>query len=201
MEVELKRILEEKLNISYWLNLDSQNDFFKKIYSYIQPRIRNKDILNYYFDETIIFLQELDFSQEEIITTLYNSPSFLQSNKQDMFAKFLMLAPLLDKNSFQPLRKSIMIDSPKHLVRSTASIYARMNFLLNKGLEYITKWNVLKMTNKEFEERFHIKNEELMTMYPYDELKISELLEWPGNEEIKETIHSNTNGGGYTTNA
>ena len=182
-----KNILEDKLNISCFLNEEEQNVFCKQIYSYIYPRIMTNTILISYLDETITFLQKLDFSHEDIISTLYNSPSLLQANKRDMLSKYLMLSPIVDSNG-KKIRKDIMINSPKHLVRSASSIYARIIYLLNIGLSSITKWYVLKMTNKEFEERFHITNDELMKMYPYDDSKINELLEWPGNEEIKEKI-------------
>lgn len=188
MEVEeIRKLLEEKLNISYYLNDDNQKHFCIVIQKYCHSKRMYSKALSYYLDETIKSLNELGFEEAEIIHVIKNTPSLLHANKKDLFAKYLLLTILENKDD-KLLRKNLLLNNPKYYVMGISTMYARIMFLLNKGEEYLTKWYVLKMTNKEFSERFGISYDQLIAQYPYDATKINEFLDWPGNEEIKEKL-------------
>ena len=61
----------------------------------------------------------------------------------------------------------------------------------------ISKWHVLKMTNKEFETKFNVNTDQLKLDYPFDDQAFMHVLDHPDNEEIKNKIFVSSRSGGY----
>ena len=180
----IKEVLEEKLNISVFLNEAAQESIITNIYNYCLSKRMYRESLANHLDQTIDFLQKLHFEQEEILAAINNSPSLIHANKQDMFAKYLILS-VLDNTPLKSTRKELLVNRPKYYIIGIQTLYARYKFLSDKGSNYISKWYLLKMTNKEFEDCFGVSQESLTTMYPYDSNCILELLQLEGNEELE----------------
>jgi hypothetical protein len=153
-------------------------------------------ILSYRLEETIIFLQELDLTLEEITSAIKNSPSLLHANKKDMLSKYLVLV-YLDEHLNQPIRKQTLIENTKYYVIGLSTIYARIMYLQEYNPNEISKWHVLKMTNKEFETKFNVNTDQLKLDYPFDDQAFMHVLDHPDNEEIKNKIFVSSRSGGY----
>ena len=180
---EFKEVLEEKLQISKYLNKSEQERITNNIYNYCDKKRVYKGVLSSQLDQMILFLKNIGFTHEETITTISNGASLLQSNKKDMLAKYLLLATLPDSNNI-PMRKDLLINYPKYYVMGIKTMYARFEYLKEKNYP-VTKWYLFKMTNKEFAGHFSISHDLLLKSYPFDYSKVKDLLDLPGNEELK----------------
>lgn len=185
----VKKLLEDKLNLSIYLNSAQISAFYNSIEKYLSKKRIYFDRFASNLDELIIFLNELGFEHLEIIQIIKDNPSLMHANKNDLLAKYLLLVVLGVSNNGKQIREEILINNPKYYVIGINTLYARLMFL-GKKQEYLTKWYLLKMTNKEFENRFGISNEELLALYPYDNSKLYDFLDLPGNEQIKNRIMS-----------
>ena len=183
----VKKLLEDKLNLSIYLNSAQISAFYNSIEKYLSKKRIYFDRFASNLDELIIFLNELGFEHLEIIQIIKDNPSLMHANKNDLLAKYLLLVVLGVSNNGKQIREEILINNPKYYVIGINTLYARLMFL-GKKQEYLTKWYLLKMTNKEFENRIRISNEELLALYPYDNSKLYDFLDLPGNEQIKNRI-------------
>lgn len=185
---EIEKTLEELFDLSKIVSKSEQQKILDILQKYCEDkRVYNK-VLTYHLQNTIEFLTLLNFSKLEMITAIKNGPTIIHANKKDLLAKYLLLASLKETKSSEVVRKDLLINYPKYYVIGISTMYARMKYLAKLGEKSITKWHVMKMTNKEFENRFGFSQEKLIENYPYDETKMDELLNLPGNEKIKANL-------------
>lgn len=193
---QIDNLLEEKLVYSEFLSATNRQKMCEIIFNYCTNKRVSMTILSYRLEETIIFLQELDLTLEEITSAIKNSPSLLHANKKDMLSKYLVLV-YLDEHLNQPIRKQRLIENTKYYVIGLSTIYARIMYLQEHNPNEISKWHVLKMTNKEFETKFNVNTDQLKLDYPFDDQAFMHVLDHPDNEEIKNKIFVSSRSGGY----
>ena len=67
---------------------------------------------------------------------------------------------------------NLSIMDPKQLMQSVELSYARYNYFKNRGIEINMKtYKKLFISSKEFKYIYHIEKDDLLKMYPYDNVK------------------------------
>lgn len=183
---EVRIILNNHLNTN---NFSSNQvlDMCNTIKDYSRSKKISSKMINNELSSAIDFLTKLGLTNDEILTAIGTSPYIIATNKKDLLAKYLILSILVDPKTNKSIRKELLINYPKYYILGIHTLYSRFKYLTEKSLP-ITKWHLLKMTNTEFLNRFSLTQKELMKMYPYDDSKIKELFNLPGNEELKEVF-------------
>ena len=193
LDGNLKQVLEDKLFLSLFLTYEEIEAFYLSIEKYLDKKRIYIEAFTNKLEETTKMLQELDLTQDEIIHVIKVFPSIIHANKTDFFAKYLLLVVLNTETN--DVRKSILLSRPKDYIIGISTLYARYAFLLNYHPDCLKRYNILKMTNLEFERAFKISTERLHSEYPYDSSLITTFLNLHGNENIKAIIDNQTFGG------
>ena len=196
IDEEAKKFLEEKLNLSEFLSKEAIDEFYSSMQRYLKKKRIYKNSLSYRLDETIEFLEFLDLEYLDILTIIKNYPSVLHANKKDFLEKYLLLGVIKDPHTNEGIRKDILVNHSKYLIIGFKTLYARYKYLVENG-EPLTKYYLLKMTNKEFENTFKRSNEVLISEYPCDDNVLNELLDLEENAIFKEKINEKKSGFKY----
>lgn len=196
IDEEAKKFLEEKLNLSEFLSKEAIDEFYSSMQRYLKKKRIYKNSLSYRLDETIEFLEFLDLEYLDILTTIKNYPSILHANKKDFLEKYLLLGVIKDPKTNEEIRKDILVNHSKYLIIGFKTLYARYKYLVENE-EALTKYYLLKMTNKEFENTFKRSNEVLISEYPCDDNVLNELLDLEENAIFKEKINEKKSGFKY----
>lgn len=186
----IKDLLEEKLCLSKYLTPENINTFYNAMNQYFKQKRFSYSYFANLLNTTIDFCQFLDLSFGEIIGIINNHPAIIHANKEELLAKYLLLAVLPDENE-KSVRRDILLNHPKYLIVGLSTMYARYSYLSAHDMgNNISKYYLLKMTNKEFENTFKISAEQLKAEYPTpDTLElIQKLLAWPENVDLKAKI-------------
>ena len=193
---ETKKILEKKLKLTEFLSDEEIEEFYSSIQKYLKKKGIYKNSLLYRLDETIDFLKFLNLEYIDILTTIKNYPSILHANKKDFFKKYLLLGVLKDPKTNEEIRKDILVNHSKYLIMGFKTLYARYKFLINNK-EHLTKYYLIKKTNKEFENTFNKPNEVLIKEYPCGNDVLNELLDLEENAIFKKKIKEEKSGFKY----
>lgn len=188
---DLKRILEEKLFLSQFLDEMEKEHFFAVISHYLL----NRSTIETFFkniDGTISFFMMVSVDYREMLISIMNWPAIIHANKEELFIKFLLLANVVSWRTGELARYNILINHPKDLMTSIDTIYARICYLQSEHAkillrnEGITRRKILKVTHTEFEEMYGIKKEDLLSKYPFTAEALREIMDWESNREFVE---------------
>ena len=106
-----------------------------------------------------------------------------------------MLGKVYNSKSGLSTRDSDFVSNPRMFRTSNAVIYARIKYLeSDEGKEYLrnkdflTKRQIIKCTNEEFETSYKKSKEELLKLFPFDNKAELEIVSWDENKEFLDNI-------------
>lgn len=166
--------LEKKLFLKEFLTSNECIEFYEKISSYLANRSKVETFYNN-LDETISFLEKLGLDYRSIITSIYNWPAIIHSDKKALLDKVLLIRSIEGKGISNINSIDIIVNHPKDLMTGIDTIYARIQFFLSDASkdvtrkDAITRRKLFKITNSEFENSYFISKDQLISNYPYTE--------------------------------
>lgn len=136
------------------------------------------------------------YTNEQIMEMLSKEPSLLHADKNDIFWRILILGKVYDVKTNASSRDSYLIHNPRILRTSQDVTYARIKYLesdqgkvcLRKD-NYLTVRQITKITNEEFKSSYGARKQDLLAKYPFDNQAQLDVISWPENEKLLESIY------------
>ena len=194
-ENEQKEIAEYILSNFTFNDELSYLNFCKIIYEYVKNVRRDVNSLKKNIDEIIELFFISGYTNDQVINIISKEPSLLHEDKNKTFWKLLLLGKVYNTKSLLSVRDSDFISNPRMFRTSNAVIYARIKYLESEeGKEYLrnkdflTKRQIIKCTNEEFENSYKKSKEELLKLFPFDNKAELEIVSWDENKEFLDNI-------------
>lgn len=171
----------------------------KKISGELEQYIANSRRKESSFENDVLqlisTLSELQYSLNDIIAIISKTPSILHLNKNDIFWRYLLFEKIIDTKSGKSIRESLIIEKPEYFRTSQQTLYARIKHLesdagmaYRRNKDFITVRQVIKASNQEFETSYRISKEQLEKKYPFDTNAMQDIIQWPKNKELLDSI-------------
>ena len=180
MSEDFKNVLEEKLQVSIYLNTKEQEEFYKIILEYLQ----NRSSLAYFaqnLDELLEFFKTLGYDTKSVIAVIKKWPAIIHTDKNHLFYKYLIMGRVVDENH-ESIRDDALLNHAKDFMISTNLLYARVKYLEDNP--QVLRDNIIK----EFVVSYGIDKSSLLENYPFNREALEEVLLWDENQEIQENL-------------
>ncbi len=197
LDASIIAYIDEKLFLLEHLTKDECVKFREKIEKYLNNR-SSKETFFKNLDGTVEFLEKIGLNYHEIIMCIFNWPSIIHSDKNDLLYKYLVLGIPKRYNLSDIDRDDILVNHPKDLMTGIDTVYARIMFFLSEESKDVTRKNVitrrklLKITNKEFEEFYGISRDNIVSKYPFTKDSLKNVLSLDYNKEVVERFYGNS---------
>ncbi len=190
MSEDFKNVLEEKLQVSVYLNTKEQEEFYKIILEYLQ----NRSSLAYFaqnLDELLEFFKTLGYDTKSVIAVIKKWPAIIHTDKNHLFYKYLIMGRVVDE-TLESIRDDALLNHAKDFMISTSLLYARVKYLEDNPQvlrdNIINRRKVITTTNKEFVVSYGIDKNSLLENYPFNREALEEVLLWDENQEIQKNL-------------
>lgn len=191
MSEDFRNILEEKLQVSIYLNPQEQAEFDQIILKYLQ----NRSSLSYFaqnLDELINFFNTLGYDTKSVIEVIKKWPAIIHADKNHLFYKYLIMGKVVNENR-ESIRDDALLNHAKDFMISTNLLYARVKYLIDNPQvlrdNIINRRKVITTTNKEFVISYNIDKNSLLENYPFNREALEEVLLWEENQKICQNLY------------
>ena len=184
---DYKKIVDEKLCLREYLDDSQREEFYSVISEYLKNR-SSMDALAKNLDELNDFFRKLNYDYISEITVIKNWSAIIHTDKNDLFYKYLVMARILNKDTFESIRDDELLNHGKDFMTSIRLLYARVRYLDAHpelvGGSFITRRKTLKITNEEFLNSYNISKDALLQLFPWNREALELVLSWEENSEI-----------------
>ena len=142
LDASIIAYIDEKLFLLEHLTKDECVKFREKIEKYLNNR-SSKETFFKNLDGTVEFLEKIGLNYHEIIMCIFNWPSIIHSDKNDLLYKYLVLGIPKRYNLSDIDRDDILVNHPKDLMTGIDTVYARIMFFLSEESKDVTRKNVI----------------------------------------------------------